>query len=791
MLFQASADTVRVVARRGAVDVFARAAAESKRAWIRIILPPASGADPIRCDHELPGLNHYFLGNDPANWTRGVRRFDKVTYPCIVDGVDLVLHATRGRIEYDLVVQPGADLASLRFECQGSQGLTLDNDGSLVMHTQTGELIQTPPVSAFEHAGRDSAAADVRFLLLSDSSFGFALGEESPSAAVRIDPSLIWSTYLGSSGAATSYAEYGAKCAVDQAGALTVMGQFNGSDFPTTPGSVQIPTNSGFGVFVSKFDSTGSLVYSSLIGATNALPEPHALALSPSGAATVVGQIVHSGPFANNFPTTSGAFDTVLSSPSGTGFAFRLSPQGDNLDYSTYIEGVNDGPDATGVAITPTGATVICGTTYSSAFPVTQGSFDNNYHGFGDAFVLRLNSSGSTLEWSTLLGGSGGGDFAHTLKLADDGDVVVAGATGSADFPFTPGAYATAFSSSSGTTWVARLSAHGDLLRWATAIGGIGGSASIPRVWDLALDGLGGVSIVGQTGEATFPTTQGALVPVLPQFYPGELASSYVARLDASGSNLAYSTFVGFGVNMLGLVVDASGIATVIGNDRLGQFPITPGALSITSQSRDVLIARLDPIGSRAYFSTWLPGMNQDVGFDIAMLSAHRAGICGWAQSGFFTTSGAYDSTYNGGVSDGFVAVADLLLQGVRQHGRAAHTCLGECAMNATERPTAGSASFGFYCSGAPPFSNGWLLLGTERALPMIIQGANLLLDPSQRIVRIPVRADYIGFVETRVPLTNLHWGDHFAAQFVWRNPGTCPGNTGLVASHALLIDVQ
>lgn len=790
VLFRASLETATVVARRDRLEVSTRAASGAQAPSIRIFLRDPGTNLHARGEAELPGLNHYFLGDDPAKWVRNVRRFERVTYPCIADGVDLVLHATTGRLEYDILAQPEADLRSLAFECAGSHGLTIDADGALIMHTPVGDLHQTPPMGEFQRVGEASLEASVGFRLVSDTSFGFDVQGDGLELPLRIDPGLVWSTYIGSSGP-TTYAEYCSHCVSDPSGALYVTGTFNGSDFPTTLGSVQVPTAFGFGIFVSKFDSAGALVYSSVIGATNAFAEPWALGVTSWGSATVCGRIVNGGPFQNNFPTTPGAYDTVPSSLGSSGFVFRLSPQGDNLEFSTYLEGANDGSAATALAVTPAGSTVVCGSTESPAFPLTLGTFGQSYAGHGDGFVLRLNPSGSSLEWSTFLGGSNV-DSPQAVELMTNGDIVVAGSTSSLDFPFTPGAYATSFLVvSCGTTFIARLSGQGDQVRWATALGGLGSCASVPRVLDLALDGLGGVGLTGSTGEATFPTTQGALVPAMPAFYPGELEVSYVARIDASGSNLLYSTFLGYGAHSRGIAMDASGIVTWAGDDYMGSVPTTPGAIPSVPQLFDVHIARFDPIGSRLFYSTRIPGLNKDSATGLVALAAHRVGLCGAVQPGFLTTPSAFDTTYNGGITDGFVAVADLFLEGIRQHGTPSPTCLGDCVMNATERPTSGSPTFGFYCSGAPPFSNGWLLLGTEQPQASVVQGAALMLDPAKRIVRIPVWTDYIGFVETRVPLTALPPGSTFAAQYVFRNPASCPGTGALVASHALSVGVQ
>ncbi len=758
----------------------------SFEALVRLELAGSPVDSEPRGERALPGLHHYLIGNDAACWTRDVRGFAGVRYPCVAEGIDLVLREEHGRLEYDLEVNAGADLASVIIACRGVNRLELGEDGSLLMHTELGTLRQSPPKSEVLLPSGEKREVPVHFRIVDEDHFGFESPGRDCSLDLRIDPGLVWSTYLGSSGSLGG-SETMTASVVDAVGCVTMTGWANGYDFPTTPGAMVATPPGGAVVIVTKLDPTGNLVYSSTIGAHAGGARGLALALDGLGRATVGGIIFNGTLFVSDFPTTPGAFDTVMSSGNTSGFALRLSELGDNLVFSTFIEGTIDGSRVDALDIAPSGATVVGGYTLSAAFPVTAGAFDTTYSPIQEGFVTRLDPTGSFLEWSTFLGGSNTDDVT-ALKVDWTDQVTVVGLTGSQDFPFTPGAFS--HTVANGGSFITRLNAQGSALVWSTFLGGTsqpGGGAGLAS--GLALEPRGGVIVIGNCTDPTFPTTPGALFSAFP---PSGTTHSFVARVSPTGSSLIYSTLLSFAAVAHDVVVDASGVATVAGLDLNSTMPTTPGAYDPSHANVvDGFIARINPTGTKLYYSTMFGSPGTDDATTLALIGPHRVAFGGSTQSGLPTTPASFDQTYNGGNNDCFAAVLDLFLQGSRGYGRSTPTCLGEVVMNVTRMPAAGAQDFGFYCSGAPPSSNGWLILGTEAPVPTLAQGASIWLDVSHRIFRIPVQSNPDGFVETTLPLTSIPTGAHFAAQYVFSNTASCPGLGPFCASHAVLVDVQ
>ncbi len=277
-------------------------------------------------------------------------------------------------------------------------------------------------------------------------------------------------------------------------------GETGSVDFPTTPGAFDTTTNGAFDAFVTKLNPSGSgLVYSTLLGgAAVDFGVRIALARDGSNSAFVLGETS-----STNFPTTPGAFDTT-----GNGsfdvFVTKLNPAGSALQYSTLLGGTNMDV-AGGLAIDASGDAFVVGGTLSTNFPTTPGAFKTISDG-NDAFVTKLNPTGSALLYSTVLGGSAS-DGASAVAVDAAGNAFVAGSTSSVDFPTTPDAVRPHFNGGPSDAFVTELNAAGSAITYSTLLGG----TSSDNAFDLKLDPRGAIYVVGQTLSADFPTTPGAL----------------------------------------------------------------------------------------------------------------------------------------------------------------------------------------------------------------------------------------------------------------------------------------
>ncbi len=383
----------------------------------------------------------------------------------------------------------------------------------------------------------------------------------------------------------------------------------------------------------------GDLRYSTFLGG-GSVDQGLANAVDGSGNAYVTGITASS-----NFPTTPGAFD-----PSANfwydAFVAKLNPSGASLVYATFLGG-NNRDFGWAIAVDSSASAYLSGHTCSNDFPATPGALDTSANGEGDAFVAKLDPTGSRLIYATYLGGSTY-DAGEGIALDESGSAYVTGFTGSGDFPATPGAFDT--SSSGNDAFVAKLNPGGSALDYATFLGG--------SEWDvthaIAVDGAGRAHMPGFTASSDFPATQGAFDPS----YNGD-GDAFVASLNASGSGLVYATFLGGGGHdvALGIAVGESGHAFVSGYTTSADFPTTPGAFDTgfhvgrcgDGPCPDAFVARLDPAGGRLSYASYVGGGSADASTGVAVDGNGNAYLTGLTLSGDFpTTAGSYDGDYNG-----------------------------------------------------------------------------------------------------------------------------------------------
>ena len=340
------------------------------------------------------------------------------------------------------------------------------------------------------------------------------------------------------------------------------------------------------------------------------------------------------------------------------------------LAYSTYLGGSGldkgggvavDGLVGGGIAVDSLGNAYVTGHTASDPFPATAGAFDTSFNGREDVFVTKLNATGSSLVYSTYLGGS---SIDQGLGIAVDaaGNAYVTGVTTSDPFPTTPGAFETSFNGGGRDGFVTKLNATGSALVYSTYLGGAG----IDEAFGIALDAAGNAYMSGRTTSDPFPTTPGAFDTA---FNGGD--DAFVTKLNAAGSAPVYSTYLG-GTSLdeaLAIAVDAAGNAYVSGVTSSDPFSTTPGAFDTTYNGMDdAFVTKLNAAGSAPAYSTYLGGSDDERALAVAIDPAGNAYVTGPTSSDPFpTTPGAFDTSFNGG-DDAFVtkvnATGSLLAYG-------------------------------------------------------------------------------------------------------------------------------
>jgi len=583
----------------------------------------------------LPGKSNYFVGNDPSKWRTNVPTYAKVKYQGVYPGIDLVYYGNQRLLEYDFLFAPGADPRAIELRFQGAKKLSVNDDGALVLDVGGGEVIEHAPTVYQEIAGERRTLAG-RYVLRGKGRVGFKVTKYDRDYPLVIDPTLVYSTLLGGGGKWEFNQAYA--IAVDASGNAYVTGRTTSGDFPTTPGAFMTTAfPSQAAAFVTKLNATGSaLVYSTYL----AVPTTFATGIRVDG----IGNAYIIGLAQGSFPITPGAFQTTCTEVCA--FVSKLNPEGSGLVYSTYLGNTYAYPN--GIALDAAGNAYVTGFTDAADFPTTKGAFRTTPAGSSDAFVTKLNAAGSALVYSTYLGGSDS-DSGVGIAVDASGNAYVTGGTTSPDFPTTAGSFQGAYGGNS-DAFVTKLNPTGSAVIYSTYLGGSGGDSGS----GIAVDISGTAYVVGDSSSLNFPTTPGAFQTA----YGGGPSDIFVSRLNASGSALTYSTYLGGGGKdqSAAIAVDSAGNAYITGWALPG-FPTTPGALA-DGTAGSALVTKLNPTESALAYSTYLEGGLSGNG--IAVDSSGNVYVTGNTMSPDFpTTPGAFQTTLAGQV-DIFVSKLSL-----------------------------------------------------------------------------------------------------------------------------------
>ena len=608
-----------------------------KPAIVRMTLVDANANAEVAATEALPGTANYLLGNGPTRWRTRIPTYARVMYEDVYRGIDVVYYGNQQQLEYDFIVRPESspDAISLRFD--GADRMELDDRGDLLLHAAGGTLRQGRPQVYQVIDGRRREIAS-SYLLHDSSQVGFDIGEYDTSQPLVIDPILVYSTYLGGTNSELSQLR---SIAVDSSGHAFVTGYSLSIDFPTTLVALDTTHNGSYDSFVAKLSADGSaLEYSTYLGGTGA-DYANGIAVDAIGNAYVVGHTT-----STDFPATAGAFQSTNRGDQDV-FVAKLDATGSALLYSTYLGGINY-EYGHGIALNELGSAFVSGYTASGDFPTTPGAFDTVLGGNEDVFVIKLNPSGSALDYSTYVGGSNL-DEAYGIALDTAGNAHVTGATNSADFPTTPGAFDAVWDGTD--VFVTKLNSSASALEYSTFLGG----TDYELAYSIAVDASSNAYVTGTTRSADFPTTAGAFDTTY-----AAASDGFVTKVDTSGSSLVYSTFIG-GSDLdyvLSSAPDDSGNLHVIGTTRSPDFPTTPDAFDSTHNGAgfDAWVGRLNPSGSSLDYSTYFGGAGPNDAASGLALHSGSVYVVGYTDSADFpTTAAAFDPSFNGGF-DSWVA---------------------------------------------------------------------------------------------------------------------------------------
>ncbi|MGA7541144.1 MAG: SBBP repeat-containing protein [Steroidobacteraceae bacterium] len=605
-------------------------------------------------ERRVASFSNYFIGDNPKRWSTHVPNFAAIEYENVYPGIDWVIYGNRRHVlEYDFVVRPHADPARVALAVTGAEHLSLNKEGELLIDVHGRILRQLPPViyqvstsgirgrikgSYTLTGGRVRVALgpyDHRRTLYIDPALAYSTylggtccdqgraiavdaegdayvtgqagstdfptvdpyqtnnpgGNAGAAFIAKFDPTgtrLLYSTYLGGSDGATI-----AGIAVDSAGSIYVAGGTASKDFPVVnayqsqfKGTGQ---SSGQG-FVTKFSPDGStLDYSTYLGGSGANNGVSALAIDSAGDAYVAGSTN-----STDFPTTAQAIQGSLRGLNNV-VVTELNPSGNGLVYSTYLGGSGyDSEDA--LAIDASGDAYVAGSTNSSDFPLVHPFQSTNYESANGstnptAFVAKIAAGGTTLDYSSYLGGSGSFDEALGIAVDSAGNACVTGATESTDFP-TVNPYQATNRDAEGlggtSAFVTKVNSTGTALVYSTYLGGSGGGQGVEGElgFAIAIDAAGDAYITGSTSSTDFPTVNAVQETNDAAAIGSE--NAFVSELDPTGSKLLFSTYLGgsgswgpalthppipLGDSASGIAIDGSGGIYVVGTTGSSDFP--------------------------------------------------------------------------------------------------------------------------------------------------------------------------------------------------------------------------
>ncbi len=596
------------------------------------------GGQPASIDAERPGTAriNYYLGNDPKGWRGGVGTYGALRYREVYPGIDILFYGQQRQLEYDVIVAPGADPGNIRLGYDGAEALRITDSGELEIILHGKRLLQKRPAVYQVIGGRKIAVAGSYHLISRKDdgllAYGFEIGQYDRNHALVIDPVIVYSTYLGG-----SENDFALDVASDADGNVYVTGYTLSLDFPlSVPLQASIPAAGFETAFISKLDASGStLVYSTYFGGSDH-DIADAIAVDGAGSAYVAGH-THSADFPVLSPCQSAADGQFMD-----GFVAKLDASG-ILVYATYLGGSNDDL-IHDIAVDDLGNAYLTGETRSQDFPTAAPLFTAASSGNKlDAFVVKLGAAGSSLQYSTYLGGVNR-DAGLAVAVDGGGNAYVTGRTESDDFPVTAGAFQGNHNSGFSSAYVSKLSADGQALLYSTYLGG----SDDDSAYDIAVDTMGTAYVAGETRSADFPTAN----PLYVSTDTGNHKDAFVARLNATGSGLIYATFLGGSSRdaAYGLDLDSSGNAYITGTTRSSDFPVTAGAPQPGhAGDEDIFLTVLNPGGTSLTWSTFLGGSNKDQGRGVTVDATGAAYIVGFTRSSDFPVAGALQSTGSSG----------------------------------------------------------------------------------------------------------------------------------------------
>jgi len=576
----------------------------------------------------------------------------------ILPGVRLTVEGRQHAMAYRFDVAPGAEAGSIRLRYAGADEVSVEDGGRALRVRHGARALREDGLLCYQEISGSRYEVPCNYRVAGDGDRGwevaFDLGPYDSSHALVIDPVIAWSSYLGGGGDDAAYG-----IAIDGSGNVYVAGDTASPDFPTS-GGFDTSLGGASDAVVAKVDPTGSgLLWSSYLGGSDQ-DAASGVAIDGSGNVYVTGYTA-----STDFPTPGG-FDTTFGGVPYDAFLARVDAAGSSLTWASYLGG-SDSDTGAGIAVG--GSDVfVTGSTSSSDFPAS-GGFDSMLDGTGDAFLARVDATAGSLTWSSYLGGSSS-ESGAAVAVDGLGDAYVVGSTGSTDFP-TSGGFDTSFGGVE-DAFVAKVDATGPSLTWSSYLGG----DALDEGYAVAADGAGNLYATGFTVSTDFPTSGGFDTSFDPS------GDAFATKVDATGLTLAWSSYLG-GSDFdegFGIAVDGAGNAYVTGDTFSADFPAAGGFDTSPDPAGDAFVTKVDAAGSTLAWSSYLGGSDSDLGGAIAVDGAgNDIYVAGYTSSTDYPSAGGFDTSLGGAVDAFVTRISDACGSGACDTGETPCNCPADC----------------------------------------------------------------------------------------------------------------
>lgn len=585
---------------------------------------------------------NYLIGKNSSKHTTYVELYKEILIKEVYNGIDMRYYFDNGLLRYDYIVHPNADPNQISFSIDGSSKETyLNKNNELVFTTCFGEA-KNSDLYCYQKNKKNKVEAT--FIKIKDN-WKIKLENYNKNEVLIIDP-LLYSTYIGG-----NQDDVGTSLTIDSSNNVYVTGWTSSINYDTTLGAFQTVKDGGnYDAFVSKLNSTGtSLIYSTYIGG-NEDDVSNCIKVDELGNAYIIGntssfdfditsnafQTTKAGFFgiydvfvcklnstgtsllystylggtdwdfgnsividsmhnayitgltnSTDFQTTSGVFQTVNAGGNGDVFVCKLNSTGTALIYSTFIGGLGS-EGGTTIALDSSNNVYVTGSTDSIDFDITNGAYQTINSGGKDAFVCKLNTSGSNLIFSTLIGGLGN-DIGSSIAIDSSKNAYITGTTNSIDYDVTSGAFQTANIGGKNDVFVTKINNIGTSLIYSTLIGGNNDDNGI----SIILDQMENAYITGVTNSNDFDVTPGAVQTTI----TGIKKEVFATKINNNGTSLLYSTYIGGNGDDGGnsIVIDSTNNAYITGYTASSNFDITAGVFQTTKfgSSTDAFVTKI------------------------------------------------------------------------------------------------------------------------------------------------------------------------------------------------------